>query len=101
MRWLERYVTEELQARTSLGRVHTPLEPLVLAATLALIPVLIIEFDAPAAGDVRHRRELGHLGRFRIQAGRDSGGGRAQAGRTSSALARRGDRGAHDAEAVV
>ena len=28
------------------GRVHTPLEPLVLAATLALIPVLIIEADA-------------------------------------------------------
>lgn len=32
------------------GRVHTPLEPLVLAATLALIPVLIIEADAHAAG---------------------------------------------------
>lgn len=28
------------------GRVHTPLEPVVLAATLALIPVLIIEADA-------------------------------------------------------
>lgn len=28
------------------GRVHTPFEPLVLAATLALIPVLIIEADA-------------------------------------------------------
>jgi voltage-gated potassium channel len=28
------------------GRVHTPLEPLVLAATLALIPVLIVEADA-------------------------------------------------------
>lgn len=28
------------------GRVHTPLEPLVLAATLALIPVLILEADA-------------------------------------------------------
>ena len=27
------------------GRVHTPLEPIVLAATLALIPVLIIEAD--------------------------------------------------------
>jgi hypothetical protein len=27
------------------GRVHTPLEPLVLAATLALIPVLILERD--------------------------------------------------------
>jgi voltage-gated potassium channel len=27
------------------GRVHTPFEPLVLAATLALIPVLIIEAD--------------------------------------------------------
>lgn len=28
------------------GRVHTPFEPLVLAATLALIPVLILEADA-------------------------------------------------------
>jgi hypothetical protein len=28
------------------GRDHTPLEPVVLAATLALIPVLIIEADA-------------------------------------------------------
>lgn len=28
------------------GRVHTPLEPLVLVATLALIPVLILEADA-------------------------------------------------------
>jgi voltage-gated potassium channel len=28
------------------GRVHTPFEPLVLAATLALIPVLIVEADA-------------------------------------------------------
>ena len=28
------------------GRVHTPLEPVVLAATLALFPVLIIESDA-------------------------------------------------------
>jgi len=28
------------------GRVHTPLEPVVLGATLALIPVLIIEADA-------------------------------------------------------
>ena len=27
------------------GRVHTPLEPVVLGATLALIPVLIIEAD--------------------------------------------------------
>jgi hypothetical protein len=32
------------------GRVHTPLEPLVLAATLALIPVLIVESDATSAG---------------------------------------------------
>jgi voltage-gated potassium channel len=28
------------------GRVHTPFEPIVFAATLALIPVLIIEADA-------------------------------------------------------
>jgi hypothetical protein len=28
------------------GRVHTPLEPVVLGATLALIPVLIVEADA-------------------------------------------------------
>jgi voltage-gated potassium channel len=28
------------------GRVHTPLEPLVLAATLLLIPVLILQADA-------------------------------------------------------
>jgi voltage-gated potassium channel len=32
------------------GRVHTPLEPLVLAAALALIPVLIIEADAKSEG---------------------------------------------------
>ena len=32
------------------GRVHTPLEPVVLAATLALIPVLIIEADATSDG---------------------------------------------------
>lgn len=31
------------------GRVSTPLEPLVLAATLALIPVLILEADATGA----------------------------------------------------
>jgi voltage-gated potassium channel len=31
------------------GRVHTPFEPIVLAATLALIPVLIIEADATGA----------------------------------------------------
>ena len=30
------------------GRVHTPLEPVVLVATLALVPVLIIETDATA-----------------------------------------------------
>jgi voltage-gated potassium channel len=28
------------------GRVHTPLEPFVLAATLCLIPVFVLEFDA-------------------------------------------------------
>ena len=32
------------------GRVHTPLEPVVLAATLALIPVLILEADATSSG---------------------------------------------------
>jgi voltage-gated potassium channel len=32
------------------GRVHTPFEPLVLAATLSLIPVLIIEADATSDG---------------------------------------------------
>jgi voltage-gated potassium channel len=32
------------------GRVHTPLEPVVLAATLALIPVLILEADATTPG---------------------------------------------------
>ena len=32
------------------GRVHTPFEPIVLAATLALIPVLILEADATSAG---------------------------------------------------
>jgi voltage-gated potassium channel len=31
------------------GRVHTPLEPVVLVATLALIPVLIIEADATSS----------------------------------------------------
>ncbi len=28
------------------GRVHTPFEPVVLAATLLLIPVLLLESDA-------------------------------------------------------
>jgi voltage-gated potassium channel len=32
------------------GRVHTPLEPVVLVATLALIPVLILEADATSEG---------------------------------------------------
>jgi hypothetical protein len=32
------------------GRVQTPLEPVVLVATLALIPVLIIESDAKSEG---------------------------------------------------
>src|SRR3954453_15657960 len=31
------------------GRVKTPFEPLVLAATLAMIPVLIIEADATSS----------------------------------------------------
>jgi hypothetical protein len=35
---------------TRSGRVHTPFEPLVLAATLALIPVLIIEADTTSDG---------------------------------------------------
>jgi voltage-gated potassium channel len=30
--------------------VHTPLEPVVLAATLALVPVLIVEADATSSG---------------------------------------------------
>jgi voltage-gated potassium channel len=38
------------------GRVHTPLEPVVLAATLALIPVLILEADATSAGWQRFAR---------------------------------------------
>jgi voltage-gated potassium channel len=32
------------------GRVHTPLEPVVLVATFALIPVLIIESDVKSGG---------------------------------------------------
>jgi voltage-gated potassium channel len=32
------------------GRVHTPFEPVVLVATLALIPVLILEADATTDG---------------------------------------------------
>jgi hypothetical protein len=32
------------------GRVQTPLEPVVIVATLALIPVLIIESDAKSEG---------------------------------------------------
>ena len=32
------------------GRVHTPFEPVVLAATLALLPVLVIESDATSEG---------------------------------------------------
>jgi voltage-gated potassium channel len=37
-------------AQDDSGRVHTPLEPVVLAATLALIPVLIIEADTTSEG---------------------------------------------------
>jgi hypothetical protein len=29
--------------------MHTPMEPVVLAATLCLIPVFILEFDASGA----------------------------------------------------
>jgi voltage-gated potassium channel len=36
----------EMWKQDESGRVHTPLEPVVLGATLALIPVLIIEADA-------------------------------------------------------
>jgi hypothetical protein len=32
--------------QASSGRVTTPFEPLILAATLAMIPVLIVERDA-------------------------------------------------------
>ena len=32
------------------GRVHTPFEPVVLAATLSLIPILIIEADTTSDG---------------------------------------------------
>jgi hypothetical protein len=32
------------------GRVHTPLEPVVLVATFALIPVLVIEADVESGG---------------------------------------------------
>jgi hypothetical protein len=32
------------------GRVHTPLEPVVLVATFALIPVLVIESDVDSGG---------------------------------------------------
>ena len=38
---LDRMITQDQS-----GRVRTPLEPLVLAATLAMIPVLILEADA-------------------------------------------------------
>ena len=36
--------------QTESGRVKTPFEPIVLAATLAMIPVLIIEADAKSEG---------------------------------------------------
>jgi voltage-gated potassium channel len=36
--------------QTESGRVKTPFEPIVLAATLAMIPVLIIEADASSEG---------------------------------------------------
>src|SRR5215217_4478982 len=32
------------------GRVHTPLEPVVLVATFALIPVLVVESDVESGG---------------------------------------------------
>ena len=42
------------------GRVHTPLEPVVLGATLALIPVLIVRgrYDLPGVAGRCDRREL-------------------------------------------
>jgi voltage-gated potassium channel len=40
----------EMWKQDESGRVYTPLEPVVLAATLALIPVLILEADATSAG---------------------------------------------------
>lgn len=39
----------EMWKQDESGRVHTPLEPVVLVATLALIPVLILEADATSA----------------------------------------------------
>ena len=80
------------------GRVHTPFEPVVLAATLALIPVLIIEADATSDGwqDVRGGRELDHLGDLRDRARRRARLRRTEAGRAAGALARRGDRRPHD-----
>ena len=44
------------------GRVRHQFEPLILVATLAMIPVLIIEYDTTSAGwACRRRRELGDL----------------------------------------
>ena len=42
--------THAVWSQDESGRVHTPFEPLVLAATLALLPVLIIEADTISDG---------------------------------------------------
>jgi hypothetical protein len=36
--------------QTESGRVSTPFEPVVLVATLAMIPVLIVQADATSEG---------------------------------------------------
>jgi hypothetical protein len=47
------------------GRVRHRFEPLTLIATLAMIPVLVIEYDTTSrAAYVRRHGELGHLGDF-------------------------------------
>lgn len=44
------------------GRVHTPMEPVVLVATLALIPVFILEIDATGTWQTMRSLRTGSSG---------------------------------------
>jgi len=48
--WWRRKGDAGFWEQTESGRVRTPFEPLVLVATLAMIPVLILQADATSAG---------------------------------------------------
>src|SRR3954464_2327043 len=77
--------------QTESGRVKTQFEPAVLAATLAMIPVLIIQADAKSDGwqTFAQVANLGDLERVRGRARIHPRRGATEPSRTPRALARR------------